>query len=65
MGKNKQVYHVKYTFDGVNYEKDCSSYDFDVSAPNCLTLYFNGSMGRMIMNADKIENFEAKCIWKL
>ena len=65
MMNGKYVYDIRYTFDGVNYTKRCSAFDFDISVPNCLTLYFNGSAGRMVMNADKIENFEARCIWKL
>ena len=32
--KGKYVYHVRYTFDGVNYEKNCSGFDFDISVPN-------------------------------
>lgn len=63
--KSKYVYRVRYTFNGVNYEKNCSGFDFGISVPNCLTLYFNGSAGRIVMNADKIENFDARCIWKM
>lgn len=61
----KNVYSVRYIFDGVRYKKLCSAYDFGVSVPRCLTLYFNSNGGRMVMNADKIEEFEAVCVWRL
>ncbi len=61
----KSVYKVTYQYMGVNYEKICTGYDFDVSVIWCLTMYFHNSAGRIVLPAHKVKNFKATCIWKM
>lgn len=63
--KGKNLYHIKYQYYGVNYEKDCSAFDESVSCPGCLTIYFNGGAGRIIMELNHIDNFSATCLWSM
>ena len=48
------VYKLTYQYEGVNYEKICTGYDFDTSVQGCLSMYFGNSSGRIIITAYKI-----------
>ncbi len=59
------VYKLNYQYEGVNYEKICTGYDFDTSVQGHLTMYFSNSQGRIIIPAYKLKNFKATCIWRI
>ena len=63
--KCRNIYEVKYTLWGVNFNKKVSAYDFGISEKNALTLYFNNNNGRMILPISAITNFSVVCIWHL
>ena len=62
--KERAIYNIKYQYEGVNYEKNCTGYDFDVSVRGCLTMYFGSNNGRIIIPAYKISDFVVTCLWK-
>lgn len=59
------VYKLNYQYEGVNYEKICTGYDFDTSVQGCLTIYFGITPGRIVIPAYKVKNFKATCIWRM
>lgn len=63
--KGKNIYTVAYKYYGVNYTKDCCAFDMGISYPGCLTIYFNGGAGRIVMELNHIEDFSARSIWSM
>ncbi len=61
----KTVYKIKYTFEGVNYEKHCTAYDIDTSVSGCLCMYFGDNLGRIVMPMYKLTNLSIECIWRI
>ncbi len=58
---NDPIYNVKFCYNGVNFEKDVYAFDFGVTYPNCLTMYFKEG-GKIIVDIDKIEWYEIHAI---
>ena len=58
---NKPIYHIKFRYMGVNFEKDVYAFDFGITYPECLTMYFTEG-GKIVIDTEKLEQYEIKVI---
>ena len=58
---NRPIYSIRFLYNGVRYEHEVFAYDFDVTYPDCLTMYFR-DCSRIVVDIDGLEDIEIQCI---
>lgn len=58
---DKPIYNIKFRYNGVNFEKDVYAFDFNITYPNCLTLYFTEG-GKIVIDTEKLEEYNITAI---
>ena len=58
---NRPIYSIRFLYNGVRYEHEVYAFDFDITYPDCLTMYFKDA-SRIVVDEDGIDEVEITCI---
>lgn len=58
---NKPIYTIRFLYNGVRYEHDVFAFDFGVTYPDCLTMYFKDA-SRIVVDEEGLEDVEITTI---